>query len=456
MIELNKISKKEIEVFIKLVDRNFAPPLSERLDLVAYSEKLFQKASTIFIYKKNKPVSGIFFYKDPESRIIYIPLVATLTQFQGKGYFQLLLNELFKLLKGTLYNIVKLETWQGSKALNYYIKSGFRIEEKVLNRENNFSIKLFKRINQKIDSISFCETPLYKDEKLSVLTSNNLYIKRDDLFPVLGGGSKGRKLFYILKEALRDGVTTIITCGSNQSSHLRVTASLCAQLGLKSRLVVHDTKLIDKTINVKLIDFYADEVTYCNLQEVKKVMDQAVDNAVAANEKPLYIFGGGHCLEGTYAYYDAVHNLYDSHIIENLDYVFVASGTGTTQAGLHTGMTAFFPNCKVIGISISRDMERGIEVIEQSIKQFLTFQGCEANICGTVDFDDAFLDGGYGKSTVENNIVISTFSKQYGLSLDPTYSGKAFLGMLSRLKEIKGKNILFWNTGSTLNFIDNL
>lgn len=456
MIELNKISKKEIEVFLKSIEGNFSPPLSERLDLVSYSVKLFEKASSLFIYVDNIPVSGIFFYNDPTSRSVYIPIVGTLTEFQGRGYFQHILDELFNHLKDTEYNLVKLETWQGSKALNYYIKNGFKVEERTFDRNGNYSIKLFKRINQQIESFNFSETPLYKDNTLSQLTSNTVYVKRDDLFPVMGGGSKGRKLHYILNEAIKDGVTTVITCGSNQSSHLRTTATLCAQLGLKSVLIIHDTPLEKKTANIKVIDFFADHLIYCDLKDVKTVMDQAVNDAIAASEKPLYIYGGGHCLEGTYAYYKAVRNLQESNVVDNLDYVFVASGTGTTQAGLHIGMSQFYSDCQVIGISISRKKKRGKEVIEECMEEFARFQMSTSDYQNKVVLDDSFLDGGYGHYSEENKMTIDKFSKKLGMTLDQTYSGKAFLGMLSHLKNIKNKNVLFWNTGSSLNFIENL
>lgn len=457
MIEVNKISQKQIHTFLTLMDGHFSPPLSERVHLLSYSEKLFKKASTLFIFIDNIAVSGVFFYKNPESGVIYIPVIATLPQFQGKGYFQEILDKLFEILRGSVYSLVRLETWQGGKALNYYIKNGFRIEDKIFDRRGNYSVKLFKRINQEIDCIKFNETPLYLDKKLSILTSNNVYIKRDDLFPVIGGGSKGRKLFYILKEAIADGISTVVTCGSNQSSHLRATAILCAQLGLKSVLIIHDTQLhTGKAPNVKVLDFYADQIVYCDLKEVKEVMDEAVSESVAANEKPLYIFGGGHCLEGTYAYYDAVRNLHRTNDIECLDYVFVASGTGTTQAGLHIGMSEFFPKSKVIGVSISRNRKRGIEVINQSIKQFRMFQNCPYADYNEIEFDDNFLDGGYGKCSEENMVIINKYSRKLGLGLDHTYSGKAFLGLLSHLITIENKNVLFWNTGSTLNFIEDL
>ena len=46
--------------------------------------------------------------------------------------------------------------------------------------------------------------------------------------------------------------------------------------------------------------------------------------------------------------------------------------------------------------------------------------------------------------------------KNYGIPLDATYTGKAFMGMTEYIKEIKERNILFIHTGGTPLFFDAL
>ena len=54
--------------------------------------------------------------------------------------------------------------------------------------------------------------------------------------------------------------------------------------------------------------------------------------------------------------------------------------------------------------------------------------------------------------------IIRTEWRRDSICLDPTYTGKAFAGMLSYVKEnnIKDKNILFIHTGGTPLFYDAL
>ncbi|MBW1725618.1 MAG: pyridoxal-phosphate dependent enzyme, partial [Deltaproteobacteria bacterium] len=67
-------------------------------------------------------------------------------------------------------------------------------------------------------------TPVEKLPKLSAeLGGPTLYVKRDDLLGLMGGGNKTRKLEFIVADALSQGADTLITCGAVQSNHCRLT-----------------------------------------------------------------------------------------------------------------------------------------------------------------------------------------------------------------------------------------
>src|SRR6266699_4632487 len=54
------------------------------------------------------------------------------------------------------------------------------------------------------------------------LAADALWIKRDDLSGLGGGGNKVRKLQYTCAEALAAGATTLVTSGAAHSNHARV------------------------------------------------------------------------------------------------------------------------------------------------------------------------------------------------------------------------------------------
>jgi 1-aminocyclopropane-1-carboxylate deaminase/D-cysteine desulfhydrase-like pyridoxal-dependent ACC family enzyme len=84
-------------------------------------------------------------------------------------------------------------------------------------------------------------TPLEPAPRLAAATGlagDALWLKRDDLSGLGGGGNKVRKLQYTCAQALAAGATTLITSGAPQSNHARLTAAAAARLGLTSVLVL--------------------------------------------------------------------------------------------------------------------------------------------------------------------------------------------------------------------------
>ena len=71
-------------------------------------------------------------------------------------------------------------------------------------------------------------------------------------------------------------------------------------------------------------------------------------------------------------------------------------------------------------------------------------------LASDIEILDGFIGQGYALNTPEEFKFFSKISRLEGLLLDPTYSGKAFLGMYSTLQKDKrhfGENILFIHTG---------
>ncbi|MGF1853515.1 pyridoxal-phosphate dependent enzyme [Vibrio satsumensis] len=283
----------------------------------------------------------------------------------------------------------------------------------------------------------------------------DLYIKRDDLYPISGGGNKGRKAKYILDKCILDGCNAVVTCGGIQSNHTRATAIRCKELGLECTIIIHAKPKEKSSGNLKLLELLGVRIVYCDIGDVSTVMDAEMLRWSSLGYSPFYIWGGGHCNEGTLAYFDAVKELKEQTDI-TFDAVFVASGTGATQAGLHCGFRRYFPDCQVYGISVARDQQRGYDAVEKSVAEFIEYKGLNNNYLNEIKFDDSFVCGGYEKTTSELTDLIKSVAEATGIILDPTYTGKAWLGMEDHVKH-KGlgpsKTVLFWHTGGLLNLM---
>ena len=123
---------------------------------------------------------------------------------------------------------------------------------------------------------------------------------------------------------------------------------------------------------------------------------------------------------------------------------------------------------KIVGISIARKNPRGRDVVIDSIREYLqdkhyVDETKRARISGSeIEEKTIFLDDytgdGYGKESSEIEDTIKESLVKYGMPLDSTYTGKAFLGMKKYIKEknLFDKNILFIHTGGTPLFFDDL
>src|SRR5262249_11754644 len=85
-------------------------------------------------------------------------------------------------------------------------------------------------------------TPIEEAPRFSAALGRNaprVFIKRDDYTGPGFGGNKVRKLEYVLAKAVADGAEVAITSGGGKSNPARVTAAMCAKLGMRCILVLN-------------------------------------------------------------------------------------------------------------------------------------------------------------------------------------------------------------------------
>src|SRR5881409_2140090 len=92
-------------------------------------------------------------------------------------------------------------------------------------------------------SLANLPTPIESLPRLSqALQGPRIFIKRDDLTGLAGGGSKTRKLELLVADAQAKRADTLITLGAAQSNHCRQTAAAAARCGLQCELILNGEK----------------------------------------------------------------------------------------------------------------------------------------------------------------------------------------------------------------------
>lgn len=288
-------------------------------------------------------------------------------------------------------------------------------------------------------------TPLERAPRLAVrigLAADDLWIKRDDLSGLGGGGNKVRKLQYTCADALRSGATTLITSGAAQSNHARLTAAAAARLGLRCVLVLDGDPPPSAQGNV-VLDHLADatvlwagEVTPEGLGDrVETAAQQARDRG----ELPYLIPFGGSSPLAAHGYVDAAAELEDQ--LTGIEHVVVAVGSGGTMAGL----VAHFGVARVVGIDAGAVPDATTVVRDLIVAMSAT----------DVELDRLQIHGdqigdGYGALTPAARSAMSLAAQTEGIFLDPTYTARALAGLIQLVADQRietGQRTVFMHTG---------
>lgn len=295
-------------------------------------------------------------------------------------------------------------------------------------------------------------------QDLGEYKGNHLFIKREDLIPFSFGGNKARKAQLFFREIDKADYDCVVTYGSGSSNHCRVVANECSKRDMPI-YIISPEEASEPTFNSQMMELFGAEIITVPVSEVHDTIEAKLAELKDAGRKPYFIEGGGHGNIGTEAYvqcYDEIR-AFEKETEIPFDYIFFASGTGTTHAGLVCGQLLSGDERKIIGISIARKNPRGRDVVVDSVRLYLGSNATEELIQEATIFIDDYTSG-YGKDDRRVIDTIETVLKKYGIPLDATYTGKAFMGMNEYIakEQIKGKNILFIHTGGTPLFFDTL
>lgn len=303
-------------------------------------------------------------------------------------------------------------------------------------------------------------TPLEKLGRLSALLGGpDIYIKRDDLLGLAGGGNKTRKLEFLVADALAKGADTLVTCGAVQSNHCRLTLAAAVKEGLKCRLVLEErvahsyspdasgNNFLFRLLGVEAITVVPAGVDLA--AEMQKVADQ-----VASLGRKAYIIpGGGSNPLGALGYVSCAEEiLSQTHEMDiRIDHIVCASGSTGTHAGLICGLVGNNSHIPLTGINVRRtreEQEPNVHKLAQETAALLGIPGGIPREAITALGD--WVGPGYSLPTPEMVEAVQTLARVEGILLDPVYTGKTMAGLFALVRRgafKKGEHVLFVHTG---------
>jgi D-cysteine desulfhydrase len=303
-------------------------------------------------------------------------------------------------------------------------------------------------------------TPIEPMPHLSkALGGARLFIKRDDLLGLTGGGNKTRKLEFLVAAALAEGADTLITVGAVQSNHCRLTLAAAVREGLQCRLVIEqrvpDSYDPAASGNNFLFDLLGvEKVKVVNLgDDLAGAMAQMKAELEAEGRRGYVIPGGGSNALGALGYVSCAEEMlaqtFDMGLA--LDRIVVASGSAGTHSGIVAGLTGNSANVPVTGINVRRPRAEQEGNVFKLAQEVAALAGSavpvprEAIVCR-----DEWVGPGYSLPTPEMIEAVRLFARTEGVLLDPVYTGKAAAGLIELVRSgeiARDETVLFVHTG---------
>ena len=305
-------------------------------------------------------------------------------------------------------------------------------------------------------------TPIERLEHLSAhLGGPEIWIKRDDLTGLTGGGNKTRKLEFLVAEALAQGADTLITQGAVQSNHCRLTLAAAVREGLKCRLVLEQrvagSYRPDASGNNFLFELLgAKAVTVVDGgTDMDAAMQDIARSLLAEGRKGYVIPGGGSNPLGALGYVACAEEILTQtfEMGLELDRIVVASGSAGTHAGLLVGLTGCNARLPLTGINVRRpqaEQEGNVHRLAQATAAKLGLPGGVPR--EAVVALDRWVGPGYSVPTPEMVEAVRLLARLEGVLLDPVYTGKAMAGLIGLAREgafRPGERVLFVHTGGS-------
>ncbi|MEV6112625.1 pyridoxal-phosphate dependent enzyme [Streptomyces sp. NPDC052109] len=274
------------------------------------------------------------------------------------------------------------------------------------------------------------------------LGPEDLWIKRDDLTGLGGGGNKIRKLEWTVGAALAEGADTLVTTGAPQSNHARLTAAAAARLNLDVVLVLRGTPGAARSGNLALDGLFGARLAWAG--EVDQVgLDAAAAEVCArlraGGARPALIPFGGSSALGARGYVRCGEELHEQ--VPRPRTVVVALGSGGTMAGL----VAALGTGAVLGVDVGAMADPAA-----AVARFAAPLATQTVTAQELRVRRDQVGAGYATLTEPVRQALRLAARTEGLVLDPVYTGRALAGLRAAVQdgEVRpGEKTVFVHTG---------
>jgi 1-aminocyclopropane-1-carboxylate deaminase/D-cysteine desulfhydrase-like pyridoxal-dependent ACC family enzyme len=282
-------------------------------------------------------------------------------------------------------------------------------------------------------------------QHLDTVKGVELWLKREDLIHPHVSGNKWRKLKYYLQDVEGQSAEAILTFGGAFSNHLAATAAMGAMAGISTHALVRGEEVVHNST----LDF-------CRAQGMQ--IEAISRKRYALKDEPAFLRSLREALPGVYLIPEGGKGPLGvkgcTEILDDLtqrfEVVAVCAGTGTTATGLllHEACPQLLCFSALKGGGFLQEAIRRQLLDYQH--HFSTSLDEEKRISACLVLEENYHFGGYGKVQPELINFMNGFYENYGVALDPVYTGKMLFGLMEKIKRgdfAPGTKILALHTG---------
>jgi len=280
-------------------------------------------------------------------------------------------------------------------------------------------------------------TPLQFLHSLSDRLGPHIFIKRDDLTDLALGGDKPRKLEYEVARALAQGADTLVTCGSAQSNHARLTTAAARKVGMECVVVLSRDQyqaFEGNLLTVYLMGAHVHLVEAAHHWDLEPAVQGICNSLRTQGKRPYVIPVSGttphSCLGYVGCGLEIGEQLHEQDL--QMDAIYVPFGTGGIFTALLLSLREQGIMCPLIGISVNQPQVACLQRIETWWAELCQLLDCNPQRPrGPYEISDAFIGQAYGDPTESCLDAIMLMAQTEGILLDPVYSGKMLAGFLA-------------------------
>jgi D-cysteine desulfhydrase len=298
---------------------------------------------------------------------------------------------------------------------------------------------------------------------------STIYIKRDDLTSPLYGGNKCRKFEFFFADFLAKKRTRLITLGGTGSNHCLASSIFVQHLNETQNLNLHSViGLTDQPVtdhvrhNLLLDQYFGGEFVYAHSYGV--IIPKLLAYYLT-HKGSYFMWPGASTAVGTLGFVNAAFELkqqVDAGEVPEPDKIFCACGSSGTSAGLALGCELAGLKTKVIGAQVSMNMFANTQATQNLMRKTLELMQRHDPSVPNAKLDNIYVDpnyygGTYGWPTRRGVDAIAKVKEFEGITLEVTYTGKAFACLLDYLEKdstCKEETLVFWNTYNSRDFSD--